>query len=123
MTEHVCAACGSWQRCNQPAGTEDVADGPPPPRRAGDDEQQRPVRRQAARHQAADRAQSGANHVEPKQPTPHRAAWGDANALGLTVSEYPPRGRAGGELRQVARWLAETLAQPDMLKGAAAHAS
>ena len=52
----------------------------------------------------------------------HRAAWGDANALGLTVTEYPPRGRAGGELRQVARWLTQVLAQPDMLKGAA-HAS
>ena len=52
----------------------------------------------------------------------HRAAWGDANALGLTVTEYPPRGRAGVELRQVARWLAQVLAQPDMLKGAA-HAS
>ena len=68
------------------------------------------------------------NSVPPRgrraeQATPHRAAWGDANALGLTVSEYPPRGRAGDELRQVARWLAETLAQPDMLKGAAAHAS
>ena len=53
----------------------------------------------------------------------HRAAWGDANALGLTVTEYPPRGRAGVELRRVARWLTEVLAQPDMLKGAAAHAS
>lgn len=53
----------------------------------------------------------------------HRAAWGDANALGLTVVEYPPRGRAGVELRRVARWLTEVLAQPDMLKGAAAHAS
>ena len=53
----------------------------------------------------------------------HRAAWGDANALGLTVVEYPPRGRAAVELRRVARWLTEVLAQPDMLKGAAAHAS
>ena len=53
----------------------------------------------------------------------HRAAWGDANALGLTVTEYPPRGRAGVELRQVDRWLAQVLAQPDMLKGASAHAS
>ena len=52
----------------------------------------------------------------------HRAAWGDANALGLTVTEYTPRGRAGVELRQVARWLTQILAQPDMLKGAA-HAS
>ena len=50
----------------------------------------------------------------------HRAAWGDANALGLTVTEYPPRGRAGVELRRIARWLTEVLA---MLKGAAAHAS
>ncbi|MDE0379636.1 MAG: ParA family protein [Rhodospirillales bacterium] len=53
----------------------------------------------------------------------HRAAWGDANALGLTVTEYPVRSRAGVELRQVARWLAQVLAQPDMLKGASAHAS
>ena len=37
--------------------------------------------------------------------------------LGLTVTEYPPRGRAGVELRQVARWLTQVLAQP------AAHAS
>ena len=39
------------------------------------------------------------------------------------VTKYPPRGRAGGELRQVARWLAQVLAQPDILKGASAHAS
>lgn len=53
----------------------------------------------------------------------HRAAWGDANALGLTVTEYPVRSRAGVELRQVARWLAQVLVQPDMLKGASAHAA
>ena len=52
-----------------------------------------------------------------------RAAWGDAGALGLTVTEYPTRSRAGVELRQVARWLAQVLAQPDTLKGADAHAS
>ena len=32
----------------------------------------------------------------------HRAAWGDSNALGLTVTEYPPRGRAAEEMRHVA---------------------
>ena len=53
----------------------------------------------------------------------HRAAWGDASALGLTVTEYPPRGRAGGEVRQVARWLAQVLTQPDLLKGASDDAS
>lgn len=37
----------------------------------------------------------------------HRAAWGDASALGLTVTEYEPRGRAAGELRSVAAWLSE----------------
>ena len=47
----------------------------------------------------------------------HRAAWGDANALGLTVTEYPPRGRAGVELRQVARWLTQVLAQPRHVEG------
>ena len=49
----------------------------------------------------------------------HRAAWGDANALGLTVTEYPPRGGAGVELRAVARWRTDVLDQPDMLEGAA----
>ena len=53
----------------------------------------------------------------------HRAAWGDASALGLTVTEYPPRGRAGVEVRQVARWLAQVLTQPDLLKGASDDAS
>ncbi len=53
----------------------------------------------------------------------HRSAWGDASALGLTVTEYPPRGRAGDEVRQVARWLAQVLTQPDMLKGALDDAS
>ena len=53
----------------------------------------------------------------------HRAAWGDANALGLTVTEYPPRGRAAEEMRHVALWLTRALAEPEMLKGASANAS
>ena len=53
----------------------------------------------------------------------HRAAWGDASALGLTVTEYPPRGRAAEEMRHVALWLTRTLAEPEMLKGASANAS
>ena len=53
----------------------------------------------------------------------HRAAWGDASALGLTVTEYPPRGRAAEEMRHVALWLTRALAEPEMLKGASANAS
>ena len=53
----------------------------------------------------------------------HRAAWGDATALGLTVTEYPPRGRAAEEMRHVALWLTRALAEPEMLKGASANAS
>ena len=53
----------------------------------------------------------------------HRAAWGDANALGLTVTEYPPRGRAAEEIRHVALWLTRALAEPEILKGASANAS
>ena len=53
----------------------------------------------------------------------HRAAWGDANALGLTVTEYPPRGRAAEEMRHVALWLTRALAKPEILKGASANAS
>ena len=53
----------------------------------------------------------------------HRAAWGDASALGLTVTEYSPRGRAAEEMHQVALWLTRTLAEPEMLKGASANAS
>ena len=68
-------------------------------------------------------SRSGANHVEPNSPHPTAPRGATRTLWCLTVSEYPPRGRAGDELRQVARWLAETLAQPDMLKGAAAHAS
>ena len=47
----------------------------------------------------------------------HRAAWGDANALGLTVVEYDPSGRAAAELRRVAGWLAKRLDQPGLLEG------
>ena len=53
----------------------------------------------------------------------HRAAWGDASALGLTVTEYPPRGRAAEEMRHVDLWLTRALAEPEMLKGASANAS
>ena len=53
----------------------------------------------------------------------HRAAWGDASALGLTVTEYPPRGRAAEEMRHVALWLTRALADPKILKGASANAS
>ena len=53
----------------------------------------------------------------------HRAVWGDASALGLTVTEYPPRGRAAEEMRHVALWLTRALTEPEMLKGASANAS
>ena len=53
----------------------------------------------------------------------HRAAWGDSNALGLTVTEYLPRGRAAEEMRHVALWLTRALAEPEILKGASANAS
>ncbi len=35
----------------------------------------------------------------------HRAAWGDAAALGLVVTEFAPRGLAAAELRRVAAWV------------------
>ena len=53
----------------------------------------------------------------------HRAAWGDSNALGLTVTDYLPRGRAAEEMRHVALWLTRALAEPETLKGASANAS
>ena len=52
----------------------------------------------------------------------HRAAWGDASALGLAVTEYPPRGRAADEVRRVAQWLAQVLRQPGLLKGTSDNA-
>ena len=52
-----------------------------------------------------------------------RAAWGDSNALGLTVTDYLPRGRAAEEMRHVALWLTRALAEPETLKGASANAS
>lgn len=52
----------------------------------------------------------------------HRAAWGDAGALGLTVTEYQRRGLAAEEARRVARWLAEVLVQPALLQGASENA-
>ena len=52
----------------------------------------------------------------------HRAAWGDSNALGLTVTDFP-RGRAAEEMRHVALWLTRALAEPETLKGASANAS
>ena len=44
----------------------------------------------------------------------HRAAWGDASALGLTVREYQPGGRAAAELRRVVEWLTLLVAQPQL---------
>ena len=44
----------------------------------------------------------------------HRAAWGDASALGLTVGEYEPAGRAAAELRRVVEWLTLLVAQPQL---------
>ena len=46
----------------------------------------------------------------------HRAAWGDAGALGLSVVEHEPNGRAAGELRRVAAWLRGVLDQPHLLE-------
>ena len=47
----------------------------------------------------------------------HRAAWGDASALGLTVAEYEPQGRAAAELHRVVEWLRSVLDQPQLLEG------
>ena len=44
----------------------------------------------------------------------HRAAWGDASALGLTVGEYQPDGSAAAELRRVVEWLTLLVAQPQL---------
>ena len=44
----------------------------------------------------------------------HRTAWGDASALGLTVGEYQPAGRAAVELRRVVEWLTLLAAQPQL---------
>ena len=44
----------------------------------------------------------------------HRAAWGDASALGLTVGEYQPGGRAAVEFRRVVEWLTLLVAQPQL---------
>ena len=38
-----------------------------------------------------------------------RAAVGDAGALGLTATEFQPRGRAAKEARAVAQWITEIL--------------
>ena len=46
----------------------------------------------------------------------HRAAWGDAAALGLTVTEHQPQGRAAAELRRVAAWLRNLVDQPQLLE-------
>lgn len=46
----------------------------------------------------------------------HRAAWGDANALGLAVTEYQPQGRAATELRRVVGWLRTLVDQPRLLE-------
>jgi len=46
----------------------------------------------------------------------HRAAWGDAAALGLTVAEHQPQGRAAAELRRVVAWLASLVDQPRRLE-------
>ena len=46
----------------------------------------------------------------------HRAAWGDAGALGLTVTEYQPQGRAAAELHRVVDWLRKVVDQPQLLE-------
>ncbi len=46
----------------------------------------------------------------------HRAAWGDAGALGLAVTEYQPQGRAAAELRRIAEWLRKLVDQPRLLE-------
>ena len=46
----------------------------------------------------------------------HRAAWGDAAALGLAVQEHAPASRAAGELRRVADWLLRGCDQPGLLE-------
>ena len=53
----------------------------------------------------------------------HRAAVGDAAALGLTATEFQPSSPAADEARQVARWIGHVLAHPDILKGTMAHAN
>ena len=40
----------------------------------------------------------------------HRAAVGDAGAVGLTPTEFQPKGRAAEEARAVAHWVAKQLA-------------
>lgn len=47
----------------------------------------------------------------------HRAAWGDAGSLGLTVTEYQRRGLAADEARRVGQWLMEALVRPELLQG------
>ena len=47
----------------------------------------------------------------------HRAAWGDAGALGLTPTEHDPKGRAAAEVRNLVRWVRGLLDQP-VLAGA-----
>lgn len=51
----------------------------------------------------------------------HRAAWGDAAALGLVVTEFDPRGRAAAELRRLAVWAGRLLEHPTLLE-ASQHA-
>ena len=46
----------------------------------------------------------------------NRAAWGDANALGLAVTEYQPQARAAVELRRVVEWLRTIVDQPRLLE-------
>ena len=45
---------------------------------------------------------------------PHRTAWGDASALGLTVGEYQPAGCAAAKLRRVVEWVTLLVAQPQL---------
>ena len=67
------------------------------------------------RGQRADQARRGVEALG-LAVCPHvlgqRAAWGDATALGLAVTEYQPRGRAAAELLRVGGWLRERLDRP-----------
>ena len=44
----------------------------------------------------------------------YRTAWGDASALGVTVGEYEPDGRAAAELRRVVEWLDLLVVRPQV---------
>jgi chromosome partitioning protein len=64
------------------------------------------------RHEQAKKTLAAIGVAVCPQTLGHRAAFGDAGALGLTASEFEPKGKASEEVRLVYKYISRLLAKP-----------